>query len=53
MLLSKVDSWFMGINTNVPGKQQLTFLMYAGGLPYYRKRCDEIAANGYEGLLFG
>ena len=53
MLLSKVDSWFMGINTNVPGKQQPTFLMYAGGLPYYRKRCDEIAANGYEGLLFG
>ena len=31
MLFTKVDSWFMGINTNVPGKQKGTFLLYSGG----------------------
>lgn len=52
MLLSKVNSWFMGINSNVEGKQERRFLLYAGGLPYYRERCEEIAANGYEGFRF-
>ena len=52
MLLTKVDSWFMGINSNVPGKQKRTFLLYAGGAPYYRQRCDEIASHGYEGFRF-
>ncbi len=33
MLFTKVDSWFMGINTNVPGKQKRTFLLYSGGPP--------------------
>jgi len=46
-LLPAVDSWFMGANT--PGKKR-TFLMYAGGTPAYRKKCDEVAANGYEGF---
>jgi hypothetical protein len=41
----------MGINTNVPGKQKRTFLVYAGGAPAYRKRCDEVAAKGYEGFV--
>jgi len=52
MLFSKVDSWFMGINTNVPGKQKRTFLLYAGGAPAYREHCDEVAAAGYRGLVF-
>ncbi|MFP6835361.1 MAG: NAD(P)/FAD-dependent oxidoreductase [Pseudomonadales bacterium] len=51
MLFSKVDSWFMGINSNLPGKQTRTFLLYAGGGPAYRERCDEVAANGYEGFV--
>ena len=50
MLLTKVKSWFMGINSNLPGRQQPTFLLYAGGLPQYRSRCDEVAANGYQGF---
>jgi cation diffusion facilitator CzcD-associated flavoprotein CzcO len=50
LLLTKVDSWFMGINSNVAGKQKRTFLLYAAGAPHYRKRCDEIAARGYEGF---
>ena len=50
MLFNTVDSWFMGINTNVPGKQKRTFLLYSGGAPAYRERCDEVAAHGYEGF---
>jgi cation diffusion facilitator CzcD-associated flavoprotein CzcO len=51
MLLTKVKSWFMGINSNLPGRQQPTFLLYAGGLPQYRSRCDEVAANAYAGFV--
>jgi cation diffusion facilitator CzcD-associated flavoprotein CzcO len=50
-LLTKVDSWMMGINSNVAGKDTRTFLLYAGGAPAYRKRCDEVAAKGYEGFV--
>jgi cation diffusion facilitator CzcD-associated flavoprotein CzcO len=51
LLLTSVDSWMMGINSNVPGKQRRTFLLYAGGAPAYRKRCDEVAARGYDGFV--
>ena len=51
MLFTKVDSWFMGINKNLPGKQKRTFLLYSGGAPAYRERCDEVAAKEYEGFL--
>jgi cation diffusion facilitator CzcD-associated flavoprotein CzcO len=50
MLFTKVDSWFMGINTNIPGKNVRTFLLYAGGGPSYRARCEEVAESGYQGL---
>ncbi|MDH3640490.1 MAG: NAD(P)/FAD-dependent oxidoreductase [Gammaproteobacteria bacterium] len=52
LLFSQVDSWFMGINSNVEGKQKRTFLLYAGGAPAYRERCDDVAAHGYEGFEF-
>jgi cation diffusion facilitator CzcD-associated flavoprotein CzcO len=51
MLFTRVDSWFMGINTNLPGKNKRTFLLYSGGAPVYRQKCDEAAANGYEGFV--
>ena len=47
LLFSKVNSWFMGVNPNIAGRQKRHFLLYAGGLPLYRKRCDEEAASGY------
>jgi cation diffusion facilitator CzcD-associated flavoprotein CzcO len=50
LLLSKVDSWFHGVNSNLPDKRR-TPLIYAGGLPRYRERCEEVAAAGYEGFL--
>ncbi len=46
-LLPLADSWFMGANT--PGKPR-NFLLYAGGSPVYRKKCEEVAAKGYEGF---
>jgi len=51
MLFAKVDSWFMGINTNLPHKQKRKVLLYAGGAPAYREKCDEAAANDYEGFI--
>ena len=41
------NSWYLGVN--VPGKVR-QFMPYIGGLDRYRQRCDEVAANGYEGF---
>ncbi len=46
-LYPKANSWYMG--ANVPGKPRV-FMPYAGGVGEYRKKCDEIAAKGYEGF---
>jgi cation diffusion facilitator CzcD-associated flavoprotein CzcO len=50
MLFSKVDSWFMGMNKNLPHKRKRRFLLYAGGSPAYRERCNEVAADNYRGF---
>ena len=50
MLFTKVDSWFMGVNTNL-GRTEKTFLMYAAGFPTYVERADEVAADGYDGFV--
>ena len=42
------NSWYFG--ANIPGKPRV-FTPYAGGMGNYRKRCDEIADNGYEGFI--
>jgi len=47
-LMPTAGSWYMG--ANVPGKPRV-FMPYIGGADVYRKRCDEIAANRYEGFL--
>jgi cation diffusion facilitator CzcD-associated flavoprotein CzcO len=52
MLFTQVDSWMMGINSNVANKQKRTFIVYAGGAPKYREKCDEVAAAGYVGFAF-
>ena len=41
------NSWYMG--ANIPGKPRI-FMPYVGGVGTYRKKCDEVAANGYEGF---
>jgi cation diffusion facilitator CzcD-associated flavoprotein CzcO len=40
-------SWYLG--ANVPGKPRV-FMPYAGGMQVYRKICDAVAANNYEGF---
>jgi cation diffusion facilitator CzcD-associated flavoprotein CzcO len=49
-LFSKIDSWMTGVNKNLPNRQRRSVPVYAGGAPYYRERCDDIAAHGYLGL---
>ena len=51
MLFSKVNSWFTGVNRNQPGHDQRRVLLYAGGAPAHRQRCDEVARDGYPGFL--
>ncbi|HEV8680087.1 MAG TPA: NAD(P)/FAD-dependent oxidoreductase [Stellaceae bacterium] len=48
-LLPRGNSWWM--SANIPGKPRV-FLPYLGpeGMGGYRRRCDEIAAGGYEGF---
>ena len=51
LLTVEFDSWMTGVNRNVPGRQKRTFMAYAGGAPKYREKCDQIAANGYDGFV--
>ncbi len=48
-LFPTADSWFMGVNRNNPERKR-TFMLYAGGVPKYNVKCDEVAANDYEGF---
>jgi cyclohexanone monooxygenase len=48
-LYPRANSWYVG--ANIPGKPR-TFMPYIGGVPVYRRRCEEIAARGYEGFRF-
>ena len=41
------SSWYLG--ANVPGKPRV-FMPYAGGMARYRGICEEVVANGYEGV---
>jgi cyclohexanone monooxygenase len=41
------NSWYMG--ANIPGKPRV-FMPYVGGVHAYKRKCDEIAANGYPGF---
>jgi cyclohexanone monooxygenase len=44
------NSWYVG--ANIPGKPRV-FMPYVGGVAAYKKKCDEVAARGYEGFRFG
>jgi cyclohexanone monooxygenase len=41
------NSWYTG--ANIPGKPRV-FMPYVGGFAGYKKKCDAVAANGYEGF---
>ena len=44
------NSWYLG--ANIPGKPRV-FMPYAGGVGTYRKKCNEVADNDYEGFILG
>ena len=46
-LRSSCSSWYVG--ANVPGKPRV-FMPYIGGFPAYVAKCEEVAANAYEGF---
>jgi cyclohexanone monooxygenase len=43
------NSWYMG--ANIPGKPRI-FMPYVGGFDRYKRTCDEVVANNYEGFTF-
>ncbi len=46
-LYPQANSWYLG--ANVPGKPRV-FMPYPGGVGVYRQKCNEVAANDYEGF---
>jgi len=42
------NSWYIG--ANIPGKPKV-FMPYVGGFVGYKSKCDDVAANGYEGFI--
>ena len=48
-LFPQANSWYLG--ANIPGKPRV-FMPYVGGIGRYRKKCDAVAAAGYEGFSF-
>jgi cyclohexanone monooxygenase len=49
-LFPLANSWYVG--ANVPGKPRV-FMPYVGGVVPYRRKCEEVAAAGYEGFRLG
>jgi cyclohexanone monooxygenase len=49
-LYPQANSWYMG--ANIPGKPRV-FMPYIGGFDVYSDKCDEVAANGYDGFRIG
>jgi cation diffusion facilitator CzcD-associated flavoprotein CzcO len=43
------SSWYLG--ANIDGKKRV-FMPYVGGFGNYRTHCDDVAENGYAGLVF-
>ncbi len=47
-LFLEADSWWLG--ANIEGKPR-RFMLYVGGHDDFRRRCTEVAEQGYEGFL--
>ncbi len=41
------NSWYVG--ANIPGKPRI-FMPYVGGFDVYKRKCDAVAVNGYQGF---
>jgi cation diffusion facilitator CzcD-associated flavoprotein CzcO len=52
LLSSKVNSWQTGVNHNVDGRSVRRVLGYNGNGMHYRRKCEEVAAGGYQEFDF-
>jgi cation diffusion facilitator CzcD-associated flavoprotein CzcO len=52
LLSSKIDSWQTGVNRNVEGRNVRRVLGYNSNGVHYRRKCDEVAAGGYQEFAF-
>ncbi|HXR58677.1 MAG TPA: NAD(P)/FAD-dependent oxidoreductase [Burkholderiales bacterium] len=50
MLFTQVDSWMTGVHAEVKHSHGRTVMVYAGGAPKFRQRCEEVVASGYAGF---
>jgi hypothetical protein len=50
MLFTQVDSWMTGVHSEVKHPRGRTVMVYAGGAPKFRERCEQVAAAGYSGF---
>ena len=53
MLMRKAKSWFTGYNSNVAGHEhgKVRYFVYNGGAPKYVAKINDVAANGYDGIV--
>ena len=51
-LLGSTNSWFTGVNNNIPGRQVRQVLFYAGGNPKFKALCKDIRDDDYRGFIF-
>ena len=54
MLMRKAKGWFTGYNSNVAGHEagKIRYFVYNGGTPKFVGIINEVAAKGYEGIVF-
>ncbi|MFT3973777.1 MAG: NAD(P)/FAD-dependent oxidoreductase [Amaricoccus sp.] len=52
LLSAKVESWITGVNSNVEGKDKPRVMIFIGSAGDYRKKWQEIQADGYAGFEF-
>ena len=54
MLLRNAKGWFTGYNSNVPGHEdgKVRYVVFNGGTPKYVAAINDVAAKGYEGIVF-
>ncbi|MBL4585112.1 MAG: NAD(P)/FAD-dependent oxidoreductase [Pseudomonadales bacterium] len=48
-LFPQANSWYIG--ANIPGKPRV-FMPYIGGVGAYAQKCNQVAADGYDGFKF-
>lgn len=51
-LMADTNAWWIKVTHKPDGTVVRRTLVYVGGGPEYRKRCEEVAYNGYEGFEF-